>query len=222
MKASRAGRSPRARERGTTFVEYALFLGAVSFIVSLGVVVTGHKVGDLVAAAAAILPGGHSGDDLAFRSGELIEFTHDNGDAIYDTSRIGNADDNRLALNLGIDLSNIVKGGNGPAPPPPPPPPPPPFDGPGEIQGLLDRLQELKEPPGTGVKTAGGVFGQLKRILEDALAAAQAGNTALAIDRLEFFKDRVLFYQGSGGVTPAAAAELINRADQIINGLGGP
>lgn len=196
-------------------------MGAASFIVSLGVVVTGHKVGDLIAAAAAILPGGHSGDDLAFRTGALIEFTHNaNGDAMFDTSKIGGADDNRLASNLGIDLSNIVKGGGPPPPPPPPPPFPPGYDYPGAIMNLKALLTQLKDNGQTGP----GSHNQMQGILDNALTAP---NSASAISILQQFKTAVDSFPSvppphGTFVTPSAKTQLKNAADQIINALGGP
>lgn len=220
MSASGAERLPaaRTRERGAAFAEYALFLGAVSFIVSLGAVVTSHKVGDLVSAAAAILPGARSGDDLAFRTGEPIEFTHNaNGDAMFDTSKIGGADDNRLALNLGIDLSNIVKGGQ-----PSPPAFPPGYNYHGAIQGLKALLTQLRDS--VPAQTGKGSYNQLQEILDDALAAP---NAASAISILQQFKTQVDSYPNAPPphgilVTPYAKTQLKNAADQIIHALGGP
>ena len=207
-------RTHRTR-RGVALAEYAFFLGAATLIILLAFVVMGHKVSDLSGTLAALIPGHGSEDDVTFRSRELIEFTHDaSGDARFDISRIGGANSNRLGDNLGLDLSNVIRGSSAP---PPAPPPPPPFDGPAEIQALRDRLVELRDAG--QVQTQGGTFGALNSLLAQAEAAASGGDNALAIQRLQQFKAEVAIRQAQGTVTPAAAAELINRADAIINGL---
>jgi hypothetical protein len=213
LKTQLPDRTHRGR-RGVALAEYAFFLGAATLIILLAYVVMGHKVADLSGSLAGLLPGHGPEDDVTFRTRDLIEFTHDSGDARFDISRIGGANSNRLGDNLGLDLSNVIRGSSGP---PPSPPPPPPFNGPAEIQALRDRLVELRIAG--QVLNQGGTFGALNSLLSQAEAAAAVPDNALAIQRLQQFKSEVLIRQAQGTVTPAAAAELINRADAIINGL---
>jgi hypothetical protein len=100
----------KRKPAGTVFIEYALLIGAIVLIAVLAYSVLGHKTNDVVASAAAILPGAHEEDDLTFVSGEIIEHTHNGGDATVDTSDIGGANSERLGDNIGVPgASNIVK-----------------------------------------------------------------------------------------------------------------
>ena len=97
------------KRKGSVFIEYALLIGAVTLIAVLAFSILGHKTNDIVATGAALLPGAHADDDVTFTSGELVEFTHTNGDARVDTTNIGGPNSNRLGDNIGVNLNGIVK-----------------------------------------------------------------------------------------------------------------
>jgi hypothetical protein len=200
---------PRARETGSTFIEYTLLIGAVSIIVALALTIAGHKVGDISATASAIIPGAHSEDDVTFTTGELAEFSHDNGDAIWDTSRIGGADDNRLGDNLGIVLSNIVKGSG-----PPPPPPPTPQE---RIASLRDDVDAL---PGFSVWHWITRW-ILRNILNVAINRLDMGDPMGAILELNnfIFNVNTFMIPPWSTISPADGNNLINQAQSIIDDL---
>jgi Flp pilus assembly pilin Flp len=59
--------------KGQGLVEYALIIAGVALIAAAAISVFGHKVTDLIAATAVILPGAHTDDNNAIQSGHLIE-----------------------------------------------------------------------------------------------------------------------------------------------------
>ena len=59
--------------KGQGLVEYALIIAGVALIAAAAISVFGHKVTDLIAATAVILPGAHPDDNAAIQSGHLIE-----------------------------------------------------------------------------------------------------------------------------------------------------
>ncbi len=59
--------------KGQGLVEYALIIAGVALIAAAAISVFGHKVTDLIAATAVILPGAHPDDNNAIQSGHLIE-----------------------------------------------------------------------------------------------------------------------------------------------------
>jgi Flp pilus assembly pilin Flp len=63
----------RQSERGAALVEYALIVAGVALIGAAVVSVFGHKVSDMLATAAAILPGAHADDNAPIVSGKAIE-----------------------------------------------------------------------------------------------------------------------------------------------------
>jgi hypothetical protein len=100
----------RRKQKGSVFIEYALLIGAITLIAILAFSILGHKTNDIVATGAALLPGAHQEDDVTFVSGELVEHTHNGGDAVVDTSEIGGANSERLGDNVGVPgLNGIVK-----------------------------------------------------------------------------------------------------------------
>jgi Flp pilus assembly pilin Flp len=62
-------------KKGAALVEYALLVAGIALIGAASVSVFGHKTTDLVAAAAAVMPGAHAEDNAAIVSGALIETT---------------------------------------------------------------------------------------------------------------------------------------------------
>lgn len=67
------GRSVKKRQRGAALVEYALIVAGVALIGAAVVSVFGHKVSDMLATAAAVLPGAHDDDNAPIVSGKTIE-----------------------------------------------------------------------------------------------------------------------------------------------------
>ena len=99
-------RRQRRSRKGQALVEYALLIAGVALIAAVGVSVFGHKVSDMIAATAAVLPGAHPDDNASIRSGKLIETTGAATGAIdLDVTTIRtNADTPRLGNNvLGTD-----------------------------------------------------------------------------------------------------------------------
>jgi len=63
----------RKNEKGAALVEYALIVAGVALIGAVAVSVFGHKVTDMLATAAAVLPGAHAEDNAPIVSGKTIE-----------------------------------------------------------------------------------------------------------------------------------------------------
>ena len=75
--------------KGQGLVEYALIIAGVALIAAVGVSLFGHKVSDMIATVAAILPGAHSDDNAPISSGHLLETTTNSQGAIaIDTNGI--------------------------------------------------------------------------------------------------------------------------------------
>jgi Flp pilus assembly pilin Flp len=62
-------------KKGAALVEYALVVAGVALIGAASVSTFGHKTNDMIAMAAAVLPGAHAGDNGPLASGHLIETT---------------------------------------------------------------------------------------------------------------------------------------------------
>ena len=60
-------------KRGAALVEYALIVAGVALIAAAAVSVFGHKTSDMLATAAAVLPGAHTDDNAPIVSGKVIE-----------------------------------------------------------------------------------------------------------------------------------------------------
>lgn len=97
-------------KKGQGLVEYALIIAGVALIAAAAVSVFGHKVSDMIAATAAVLPGAHADDNGPMVSGKLIETAADGttGAIQLDATTIaGNADTPRLGNNvLGASSAN--------------------------------------------------------------------------------------------------------------------
>jgi Flp pilus assembly pilin Flp len=63
----------RKTEKGAALVEYALIVAGVALIGAVAVSLFGHKVSDMLATAAAVLPGAHADDNAPIVSGKTIE-----------------------------------------------------------------------------------------------------------------------------------------------------
>ena len=60
-------------KKGAALVEYALIVAGVALIAAAAVSVFGHKTSDMLATAAAVLPGAHVDDNAPIVSGKVIE-----------------------------------------------------------------------------------------------------------------------------------------------------
>jgi pilus assembly protein Flp/PilA len=63
------------RRKAQGLVEYALLIAGVALIAAAAVAIFGHKVTDMIAATAAVLPGAHVDDNGTITSGKIIETT---------------------------------------------------------------------------------------------------------------------------------------------------
>jgi Flp pilus assembly pilin Flp len=108
----------RKDRKGAALVEYFLIVAGVALIAAASVSTFGHKVTDLVAMTAAILPGAHGDDNNSIVSGRIIE-TGPNANANSpSTTAIGldlttiltNSDGTivRLGNNLGLDNAATI------------------------------------------------------------------------------------------------------------------
>ena len=114
MKSTFKTRFPKRTRRGQALVEYALIVAGVALIGSVSVSVFGHKVNDLMAAMATVLPCAHTDDNAPIQSGKIIETTQDgDGDLVVDAAGIAaNSGTGRLDANvLGADGTTDGFGG---------------------------------------------------------------------------------------------------------------
>ncbi|PQO33664.1 Flp family type IVb pilin [Blastopirellula marina] len=100
--------------KGQGMVEYGLIIAGVALVCAVSVSVFGNKVGDMIAAAAAVLPGAQSSNNAPIQVGQLIETKiGDDGWIVLDVERIYNASNTpRLGNNFGlenpIDFGSLV------------------------------------------------------------------------------------------------------------------
>ena len=59
--------------KGAALVEYALIVAGVALIGAVAVSLFGHKVSDMLATSAAVMPGAHAEDNAPIISGKTIE-----------------------------------------------------------------------------------------------------------------------------------------------------
>lgn len=85
--------------RGAALVEYALIVAGVALIGAAAVSVFGHKVTDLLATSAAVVPGAHADDNAPVVSGRTIE-TSPNSPGFNN----GNS-----ATGIGLDVNAITQ-----------------------------------------------------------------------------------------------------------------
>ena len=62
-----------SEKRGAALVEYALIIAGVALIGAAAVSLFGHKVADMMGAAAAVMPGAHADDNAPIVAGKTIE-----------------------------------------------------------------------------------------------------------------------------------------------------
>lgn len=85
--------------RGAALVEYALIVAGVALIAAATVSVFGHKTNDMLATAAAVLPGAHAEDNAPIVSGKVIE-TSPNTQGL---------DQGNSANGIGLDVNAITE-----------------------------------------------------------------------------------------------------------------
>ena len=90
----------RRNKKGAALVEYALIIAGVALIGAVAVSLFGHKVSDMLATAAAILPGAHADDNAPIVSGKTIE-TSPNAQGV---DQGGNAQSG-----IGLDVNAITQ-----------------------------------------------------------------------------------------------------------------
>jgi len=107
-------------EEGAALVEYALIIAGVALIGAATVSLFGHKTNDMLATAAAVMPGAHADDNAPVVSGQVIETSpnapgFDNGNSSngigLDVNSItGSTGTPRLGNDVGSDgtLSSLV------------------------------------------------------------------------------------------------------------------
>jgi len=89
----------RRSEKGAALVEYALIVAGVALIGAAAVSIFGNKVTDLLATAAAILPGAHADSNAPIVSGKIIE-TSPNAPGF---------DEGNSATGIGLDVNAITQ-----------------------------------------------------------------------------------------------------------------
>ena len=90
----------KKNKKGAALVEYALIVAGVALIGAVAVSLFGHKVSDMLATAAAVLPGAHADDNAPIVSGKTIE-TSPNAQG---TDQGGNAQ-----TGIGLDVNAITQ-----------------------------------------------------------------------------------------------------------------
>ena len=86
-------------KKGAVLVEYALIVAGVALIAAATVSVFGHKTNDMLATAAAVLPGAHIEDNAPIVSGRVIE-TSPNAPGL---------DQGNNATGIGLDVNAITQ-----------------------------------------------------------------------------------------------------------------
>src|SRR5438132_9617283 len=86
-------------QQGAALVEYALIVAGVALIAAATVSVFGHKTNDMLATAAAVLPGAHAEDNAPIVSGKIIE-TSPNAPGM---------DQGNNATGIGLDVNAITE-----------------------------------------------------------------------------------------------------------------
>jgi Flp pilus assembly pilin Flp len=85
--------------KGAALVEYALIIAGVALIAAATISVFGHKTNDMLATAAAVLPGAHIEDNAPIVSGKVIE-TSPNAPGL---------DQGNNATGIGLDVNAITE-----------------------------------------------------------------------------------------------------------------
>ena len=85
--------------KGAALVEYALIVAGVALIGAAAVSVFGHKVTDMLATAAAVIPGAHADDNAPIVAGKTVETS---------TNTAG-FDGGNSATGIGLDVNAITQ-----------------------------------------------------------------------------------------------------------------
>lgn len=89
----------RRNEKGAALVEYALVIAGVALIGAAAVSIFGNKVTDMLATAAAILPGAQADDNAPIVSGRIIETS----------PNVAGFDEGNSATGIGLDVNAITQ-----------------------------------------------------------------------------------------------------------------
>jgi hypothetical protein len=92
------------RSKGAALVEYSMLVAGIALIGAAAVAEFGHKTGDLIGIAAAILPGAHTGDNGPIVSGHLIEAKMGTGNGA------GGAGELTATNAIALDIQGIANG----------------------------------------------------------------------------------------------------------------
>jgi Flp pilus assembly pilin Flp len=84
---------------GAALVEYTLIVAGVALIGAAAVSIFGNKVTDMLATAAAILPGAHAESNAPIVSGKIIETS----------PNAAGFDDGNSATGIGLDVNAITQ-----------------------------------------------------------------------------------------------------------------
>ena len=87
------------RNAGAALVEYALIIAGVALIGAAAVSIFGNKVTDMLATAAAILPGAHADSNAPIVSGKIIETS----------PNAAGFDEGNSATGIGLDVNAITQ-----------------------------------------------------------------------------------------------------------------
>ena len=87
------------KETGAALVEYALIIAGVALIAAATISLFGHKTNDMLATAAAVLPGAHAEDNAPVVSGKVVE-TSPNAPGM---------DQGNNATGIGLDVNAITE-----------------------------------------------------------------------------------------------------------------
>ncbi len=92
------GRRLLKDEAGAALVEYALIIAGVALIGAATVSVFGHKTNDMLATAAAVLPGAHAEDNAPIVSGRVVETS----------PNAAGFDEGNSSTGIGLDVNAIT------------------------------------------------------------------------------------------------------------------
>jgi len=87
---------------GAALVEYTLIVAGVALIGAATVSIFGHKTNDMLATAAAVLPGAHVEDNAPIVSGRVVETS----------PNTAGFDEGNSSTGIGLDV-NAITSGNG-------------------------------------------------------------------------------------------------------------
>ena len=104
MLRSSNSRMQRRNRKGQALAEYAVLLGGILLVTIVAVAVLGHKINDMTALTAVILPGAHADDNAPIISGKIVETTQNaDGNIALDVDTIvTNSNSERLGNQLGV------------------------------------------------------------------------------------------------------------------------